>query len=96
MQPLFPHATLQSLEHLVADAAPGNEVKAVLEGHPRTRRDWQWEVDLPFRQTLFDDGDIDLVTEAWVMVTNIEEGRPLVEASATPNTLEAAGAAGCR
>eukprot|EP00975_Prorocentrum_lima_P059865 12552867-Prorocentrum_lima.AAC.1 len=60
MQTLFPHATLQSLRQLVADAVPGNEVKAVLEGHPGTRRDWHWEVDLPFQETLFRDGDVDL------------------------------------
>eukprot|EP00975_Prorocentrum_lima_P012797 2709906-Prorocentrum_lima.AAC.1 len=53
-------------------------------------------MELPFHRTLFDDGDVDRVTEAWVLVTHFEEGRALVEASATPNTLEAAGPAGCR
>eukprot|EP00975_Prorocentrum_lima_P062815 12887738-Prorocentrum_lima.AAC.1 len=67
-----------------------------MEGHPRARRDWQWEVELPFRQTFWDEGDVATATEAWVVVPHFQDGSPLVGASATPNTLENEGPAGCR
>eukprot|EP00975_Prorocentrum_lima_P046727 9767930-Prorocentrum_lima.AAC.1 len=93
MATLFPYATMQSLQCLVADAVLGHHVTAVLEGHPALRRDWPWESDLPLRTGLYSDGDVEYPTEAWVVMTNADEGQPLVEASNTPNTLEVAGAA---
>eukprot|EP00975_Prorocentrum_lima_P056309 11807997-Prorocentrum_lima.AAC.1 len=65
---------------LVADAVPGNLVAAVLEGHPAIRRDWLWGADLPFSRALYDVGDVESLTDSWVLITHMQPGRPLVEA----------------
>eukprot|EP00975_Prorocentrum_lima_P028031 5892366-Prorocentrum_lima.AAC.1 len=77
MATLFPYATMTSLQSLVADAVPGHHVTAVLEGHPAMRWGWAWESDLPLRTGLYSDGGVEYPTEAWVVLTNADEGQPL-------------------
>eukprot|EP00975_Prorocentrum_lima_P028172 5922304-Prorocentrum_lima.AAC.1 len=69
---LFPHASLSSALNLVSDTVPGIEVTAVYEAHPATRADWCHERDLPFSRELYEAGEVDFVTEAWVVFRNID------------------------
>eukprot|EP00975_Prorocentrum_lima_P063933 12894520-Prorocentrum_lima.AAC.1 len=63
-------------------------VTAVCEAHPAVRRHWLWGAELPLSRALFDVGDVENLTDSWVLVTHMRRGCPLVEASFTPNTLE--------